>query len=80
MNKTFVVDAAERIAATYIESVLGLVTTNMTSLTSLNTWQTAAVAAIPAALAAIKTLVAGMIPGTVSPASMVPEQSTPFGL
>jgi hypothetical protein len=80
MNKTWAIDSAERIAATYLETVLGLVVTNMTSITSLDGWHTAAIAAIPATLAAAKTLIAGKIPGTVSPASMAPQNTPPFGL
>lgn len=80
MNRQWAIDSAERIAATYVETVLGLVVANMANITSLDTWHTAAVAAIPATLAAAKTMLAAMIPGTVSPASMAPKEQTPFGL
>jgi hypothetical protein len=36
-------------------------------------WKVAAVGAVPAALAAVKTVLAGMMPGTVSPGSVAPQ-------
>ena len=80
MSKAWAIDAAERIGLTYVETVLGLVLTNMAGVTSFDTWKTAGIAAVPAALAAVKTLVAGLVPGTVSPASMVPAEDPPWGL
>ena len=74
MNRRWVVDSAERVAATYVEAVAGLVLANMAGVTSLDTWRTAAVAALPAAVAAVKTVAAGMVGGTMSPASIAPDR------
>lgn len=67
----FTRDAIERVVCTYVEVFLGLLLANWTNTISLDTVKVAAVAAIPAVLAAIKTLIAGNVPNTVSPASLV---------
>jgi len=65
------VDSIERVTFTYLETVCGLLLTDTAGITSMGGWKTAAVAAVPAGLAALKTVLAGMVPGTVSPGSVV---------
>lgn len=74
--KLFTRDAIERVVATYVEVFLGLLLANWTGTISLDTVKVAAVAAIPAVLSAIKTLVAGNVPNTISPASFVKDKGT----
>lgn len=64
-------DLAERVIATYVQSVIGLLL--VSGVTDLAVVQSAAVAAIPAALSALKAFIAERVPGTVSPASLAPR-------
>jgi len=74
ISRRWLVDSIERVTFTYLETVCGLLVTNTAGITSLGGWKTAAVAAVPAGLAALKTVFAGMVPGTVSPGSIAPTR------
>ena len=73
ISKRWIVDSIERVGFTYVETLCGLLLTNAAGFTSMGGFKAAAIAAVPAGLAAIKTVCAGMIPGTVSPGSMASD-------
>lgn len=68
LTRAFLIDAAERVALTFLESFVGalLVATQV----DLSTAKAAAIAGLGAALALAKTIIAGKVGGTVSPASL----------
>lgn len=66
-------DTAERVVFTYLEAVIGLLIANGAGIITLDGARAAAVAGIPAALAVLKAAIAGRVPGTVSPASVVKD-------
>ena len=74
MGKRWLVDAVERVTFTYVESVCGLLLTDAAGVTSMGAWKAAAVGGVPAVLAVIKTVCAGMVPGTVSPGSVISDR------
>jgi len=71
VSRRWLVDSIERVTFTYVETVCGLLLTDTAGITSMGGWKVAAVGAVPAALAAVKTVLAGIVPGTVSPGSVV---------
>jgi Putative lactococcus lactis phage r1t holin len=71
MNKSFLVDLVERTAATYVETVAGLMLADTTHLLSLGDAKAAAVAALPAAFSVVKSALAGSL-GASGSASMAP--------
>ncbi|HEY1119905.1 MAG TPA: hypothetical protein VGE43_19475 [Acidimicrobiales bacterium] len=75
MSKQWLIDTIERTVATYLEVLFGLLiaqwTTDKLDFTLLST---AALAAVPAALTVLKSAIAELRDGTVSPASLA---STP---
>lgn len=58
ITREFLVDAAERIVATFVEAFIGLLLASESSIIAVSTWQAAAVAAIPAVLSAAKAIIA----------------------
>ncbi|RLU81142.1 hypothetical protein CTZ27_33425 [Streptomyces griseocarneus] len=58
----FLLDLAERTAATYVEAFLGLLLAG--TVTDLSTAKAAAVSALPAALAVVKGLLSGALSRT----------------
>lgn len=76
MNKRFLLDLAERTAATYAQALLGLLLADSTGLISLGAVKAAAVAALPAALAVIKAALAGSVL-TSGTASLLPAPTVP---
>ena len=73
ISKRWIVDSIERVGFTYVETLCGLMLTNAAGFTSMGGFKAAAIAAVPAGLAAIKTVCAGMMPGTVSPGSVATD-------
>lgn len=71
MTRTYLVDLAERTAATYVQALIGLVLLNWTDTLDLSVLAVAAWAAIPAALAVVKAGVAKAVGDTES-ASLAP--------
>ncbi|MFF4802356.1 peptidoglycan-binding protein [Streptomyces sp. NPDC001351] len=70
-------DIAERTAATYVQSLLGLMAASSTTdLVSLSAWQAAAVSALPAALSALKSTL-GTALGRTGTASWLPGKHDP---
>jgi hypothetical protein len=69
-------DLLERTAATYVQSVLGLLLASSTGLITVGSLRAAAVAALPAALAAIKSAFALGL-GTSGTASLLPAPKPP---
>ncbi|GAA3727232.1 holin [Streptomyces tremellae] len=76
MNKPFLLDLAERTAATYVETFAGLLLADTTHLLNLGDARAAAVAALPAAFSVIKAALAGSI-GSAPTASALPAAKTP---
>lgn len=73
-TKQWVVDTLERTVATYLEVLFGLLIAQWTTdKLDLSLLATAALAAVPAALTVLKSAVAELKGGTVSPASFAPE-------
>lgn len=71
-TKTWLIDTLERTLATYLEVLVGLLIAQWASdKIDLTLLSTAALAAVPAALAVLKSAIAELRPGTVSPASFV---------
>ncbi len=70
----FLLDLAERTAATYLESFLGLLLAG--TVTDLSTAKAAAVAAIPAALAIAKGTLSGIINKTGTASALPPKAPT----
>ncbi|MER5355708.1 hypothetical protein ABT093_35965 [Kitasatospora sp. NPDC002551] len=70
----FAIDLAERTAATYAESVIGLLLVG--GITGLSSLQAAAVAGIPAGLTVIKGAL-GKFLGHPETASLLPARSDP---
>ena len=68
-------DIAERTAATYAVTFLGLLLTNGVDLTNVSTVRAAAVAAIPAALSIVKGVLASFI-GNHQSAALLPADSS----
>lgn len=54
LNKAFLLDLAERVGWTYVQTFVGLLALNQTNLFTVDPYKAAAVAAAPAALAVIK--------------------------
>lgn len=75
MNKTFLVDLAERTISTYLQALLGLLLADSTHLLSLGALKATAIASLPAALAVVKGALAGSI-GTAGTASLLPAAGT----
>lgn len=74
MTKQWVIDTLERTLATYVEVFLGLlVATWATDKLDLTLLSVAALSAVPAALTVLKSALADLKGGTVSPASLAPE-------
>jgi len=61
MTKTFVLDLAERVAATFLGAALAFLVTNGIDLTSLSVWQGAGFAGVTAAMALLKGVAARYI-------------------
>ena len=77
--KNWLLDAAERVIATYVQAFLGLVIAAGLDAISLGTIRAAAVAAIPAALSVVKAIIAAKV-GSPHDASLLPEaDSDPDG-
>jgi hypothetical protein len=74
MRKTFLIDLAERTAATYGQALCGLLLADATHMLSLGAVRAAAVAALPAALAIVKGALGGAVTGG-SAAWLPPEGS-----
>lgn len=55
MSKKFLKDLAERAAATYVESFVGLLLVSWGTDINLDVFTSAAIAAVPAALAVLKS-------------------------
>lgn len=55
------VQAFERVAGTYVLTLLGLLLADGASVTHLGAWKAAAVAAVPAALSALKSVIGSFI-------------------
>lgn len=76
----YLLDLAERTAATYFEALLGLLLASgfgVAQITDLSFWTKAAVAAIPAALAVLKSGLARFV-GSPNTAALLPaEADTP---
>ena len=58
MTKEYVLDLAERVAATFAAGAIAVLTTNGADITELSLWQSAGVAGAAAALSLIKGLLA----------------------
>lgn len=56
MTKAFLIDLAERVAATYLQSFIGLLL--VSGALDIDTLKAAALAAVPAALAVVKGVLA----------------------
>ena len=69
--KNWLLDAAERVIATYVQAFLGLVIAGGVGAINLGTLRAAAVAAIPAALSVLKAIVASRV-GSPDDASLLP--------
>lgn len=70
-NRIWFRDVAERTAATYFQTFVGLLLAGWTTdAVDLSLFQSAAIAAVPAALAVLKGALAASVPSTVSPASL----------
>ncbi|MEV8323325.1 holin [Kitasatospora sp. NPDC056731] len=59
--RKFIIDLAERTAATYAVAFLGLLLADGFNLTSIGAFKAAAVAALPAALAVVKGVAATFV-------------------
>lgn len=69
-SSKFVIDAAERVALTYIEAFVGLLIADGLSPFDVDALTAAAVAAVPAALAMLKVVLASKV-GQPDSASLV---------
>jgi len=69
----YLLDLAERTAATYATTFLGLLLADGVDLTSLGTLKAAAIAALPAALAVVKGGIAFFV-GEPNTAALLPRQ------
>lgn len=75
--KNWLLDAAERVIATYVQAFLGLVIAAGLDAMSMSTLKAAAVAALPAALSALKAVVARTV-GSPDDASLLPDIGPDF--
>lgn len=70
--RQFILDLAERTAATYVQAFLGLMLADGFDLLSIGELESAALAAIPAALAVVKSGVATFV-GDPASAALLPS-------
>ena len=68
------IDALVRVVRSALQGFIGALLAGATLL-SVSTWQAAAIAGGMAAIAAIKSIIAGVKPGTISPASLVRDRN-----
>lgn len=71
-------DVAERTAAAYVTTFLGLLLATGFDLTNLSAVKAAAIAAIPAALSVVKGVI-GVLVGDPSTAAWLPAPKAPTG-
>lgn len=69
----YLIDVAERVAATYVVALLGLLLADGVDLTSVGTLRAALVAALPAALSVVKGVLGGFV-GDPNSAALLPRQ------
>lgn len=69
----YLIDIAERVAATYVVALLGLLLADGVDLTSVGTLRAALVAALPAALSVVKGILGGLV-GDPNSAALLPKQ------
>lgn len=69
-DKVWIRDTVERVVATYLQTVLGLLIAVQATDLSIDFLQAAAMSGVPAALAVLKAAIARKVPGTMSPSSL----------
>jgi hypothetical protein len=76
MNKAWLIDAAERIASTFLEAFLAIVVAAGVDTINVSTLRAALVAGLTAVLSFLKTLAASRV-GKPTSASLVPSVGPP---
>ncbi len=69
----YLIDLTERVGATYVVALLGLLLADGVDLTSVGTLRAALVAALPAGLSVIKGILGGLV-GDPNSAALLPKQ------